>query len=157
MSCLCKKLDSLGTEIGLMEMMLAGVKCALTGQPFRLPQELRIIAATQEAVGWTQLSKGRMSRQWIKRQCEHIGDKATTKTNALNWATAVIDYFFTQWLKVWDQRNLDRHGHDVSGPVVRPTDETHTRCITNGYLRMKHDRGRCNGIGMISRGSLNKS
>jgi len=46
---------------------------------------------------------------------------------------------------------------NVSGPVVRPTDETHARCITNGYLRMKHDRGRCNGIGMISRGSLNKS
>jgi len=29
----------------------------------------------------------------------------------------------------------------VSGPVVQPTDKTHTRCITNGYLRMKHDRG----------------
>jgi len=46
---------------------------------------------------------------------------------------------------------------DVSGPVVRPADETHARCITNGYLRIRHDRGRCNGIGMISRGSLNKS
>jgi len=45
----------------------------------------------------------------------------------------------------------------VSGPVVRPTDETHTRCITNGYLQMKHDCERCNGIGMISRDSLNKS
>jgi len=45
----------------------------------------------------------------------------------------------------------------VSGPVVRPTDETHACCITNGYLRMKHDRRRCNGIGMISRGLLNKS
>jgi len=48
-------------------------------------------------------------------------------------------------------------GEGVSGPVVRPADETHTRCITNGYLRMKHDRERCNGIGMISRDSLNKS
>jgi len=45
----------------------------------------------------------------------------------------------------------------VSGSVVRPTDETHTRCITNNYLRMKHDRGRCNDIGIISRSSLNKS
>jgi len=24
----------------------------------------------------------------------------------------VIDCFFTQWFKVWDQRNLDRHVHD---------------------------------------------
>jgi len=36
----------------------------------------------------------------------------------------------------------------VSGPVVRPTDETPTRCFTNGYLRIQHDRGQCNGIGM---------
>jgi len=48
-------------------------------------------------------------------------------------------------------------GEGVSGPVVRPMDETHTCYITNSYLRMKHNRGRCNGIGMISRGSLNKS
>jgi len=45
----------------------------------------------------------------------------------------------------------------VSGPVVRPTDETPTPCFTNGYLRIQHDRGRCNGIGMISSRSLNKS
>jgi len=48
-------------------------------------------------------------------------------------------------------------GTIVSGPVVLPTDETHTRCNTNGYLRITHDCGRCNGIEMISRDSLNKS
>jgi len=45
----------------------------------------------------------------------------------------------------------------VSGPVVRHMDKTHTRYDTNGYLRITHDRGRCNGIEMISRDSLNKS
>ena len=35
--------------------------------------------------------------------------------------------------------------------------ETHARCDTNGYLRFTHDHGRCNGIEMISRDSLNKS
>jgi len=110
-----KKLNSVGTEIGLMEMMLAGVKSALTRQQFRVPQELRNLAAAQEAIGWIHLFKGRISKQWINRQQDHIGDKATTKNNALNWATTVIDYFFTQWFKVWDQRNLDRHGHDYQG------------------------------------------
>jgi len=37
------------------------------------------------------------------------------------------------------------------------TDETHTRCIAKGCLRMTHCLGRCNDIGMISRGWLNKS
>jgi len=45
----------------------------------------------------------------------------------------------------------------VSGPVVRPTDETRARCFTNGYLRIRHDLRRCNGIEMISSRSLNKS
>jgi len=36
----------------------------------------------------------------------------------------------------------------VSGPVVQPAVETHARFITNDYLRMKHGRGRCNGIEM---------
>ena len=91
-----KKLDSLGTEIGWMEMMLARVKGALTRQPFRQPQDLRNLAAAQEAIGWTHLFKGRISKQWIERQRDYIGDKATKKNNALNWATTVIDYFFTQ-------------------------------------------------------------
>jgi len=47
--------------------------------------------------------------------------------------------------------------NDVSGPVVRPTDETRARCFTNGYLRIQHDHRRCNGIEMISSRSLNKS
>jgi len=45
----------------------------------------------------------------------------------------------------------------VSGPVVRHTDETRARCFTNGYLRIQHDLRQCNGIGMISSRSLNKS
>jgi len=115
MSGLRKKLNSLDTDLGLMEMVLAGIKSALTRQPFSVSQDLRNLAAAQEAIGWTNLFKGRISKQWIERQRHHIGDKATTKNNALNWATTVIDYFFTQWFKVWDQRNLDRHGNDYQG------------------------------------------
>ena len=98
-----------------MEMVLAGIKSALTRQPFSVAQDLRNLAAAQEAIGWTNLFKGRISKQWIERQRHHIGDKATTKNNALNWATTVIDHFFTQWFKVWDQRNLDRHGNNYQG------------------------------------------
>ena len=109
MSSLRKKSDSLDTGLGLMETMLAGVKSALNGQAPWLPQELRNLAAAQEAIGWEHLFKGRISKQWAERQREHIGARATGKNNALNWATTVIDCLFTQWFKVWDQRNLDRH------------------------------------------------
>jgi len=68
MSGLRKKLNSLGTEIGLMEMMLAGVKSALTRQQFRVPQDLRNLAAAQEATGSIHLCKGHISKLWINRQ-----------------------------------------------------------------------------------------
>jgi len=116
MSGLRKKLDSLGTETGLMEMMLAGVKCALTRQPFSLPEDLGNLAAAQQAKSWTHLFKGWISsRQWMDRQHDCIRAKVTKKNNALNWATAVIDYLFTQSFEVWDQRNLDCHRHDCQG------------------------------------------
>jgi len=68
MSGLHKKLNSLGTEIGLMEMMLAGVKSALMRQQFQVPQDLRNPVAAQEAMDWIHLFKGRISKQWIDRQ-----------------------------------------------------------------------------------------
>jgi len=79
MSGLRKKLNSLGTEIGLMEMMLAEVKSALMRQQFRVPQDPRNLAAAQEAIGSTHLFKGWISKQWINRQRDHIGNKATKK------------------------------------------------------------------------------
>jgi len=57
MSGLRKKLNSLDTETGLMEMMLAGVKSSLTRKPFRVPRDLRNLAAAQEAISWTHLFK----------------------------------------------------------------------------------------------------
>jgi len=95
-------------------------------------QDLRNLAAAQEAIGWTNLFKGRISKQWIKRLRDYIGDKATTKNNALNWATTVIGYFFTQWFKVWDQRNLDPHGHDYQGRANKLKDAAF-REITHLY------------------------
>jgi len=125
MSGMRKKLDSLDTETGLMEMLIAGVKCALTRQQFRLPQDLRSAAAAQEATGWSHLFEGRISDQWTERQRDCIGNKVTKKNSALNWATTVIDCFFTQQFKVWNQTNLDRHGRDCKGAAFREI--THLR------------------------------
>jgi hypothetical protein len=107
-----KKLTALDTELGLHELVYAGIKGAVTGTTPTFSSNLQNIAAAQEAIGWIHLLKGRMSKQWVARQRDHIGVNSTKKKNALNWATQVIDYFYTQWFLVWDQRNLDRHGRD---------------------------------------------
>jgi len=113
LSGLRRKLEKLDTELGLVELICTGIRGALyPDQALRFPVELRTLAAAQEAIGWINLFKGRMSQQWIARQREHIGTRSTNKKNAMSWATKVIDYFYTEWFKVWDERNLDRHGRD---------------------------------------------
>jgi hypothetical protein len=113
LSGLRRKLEKLDTELGLVELICTGIRGALyPDQALRFPVELRTLAAAQEAIGWINLFKGRMSKQWIARQREHIGTRSTNKKNAMSWATKVIDYFYTEWFKVWDERNLDRHGRD---------------------------------------------
>jgi len=111
----------------LMEMMLAGVKCALTVQPFRMPQEVRNTAAAQEVVGWIHLFKGRIYKQWIERQRDYIGDKATEKNDALNWETTVIDYFFTKFFKFL--------GPEKSGPSWARSPRTCQQIERCGALR----------------------
>jgi len=45
-----------------------------------------------------------------------LATKVSKKNNdALNWATTVIDCFFTQWFKVCNQGNLDCHLRDCQG------------------------------------------
>ena len=119
------KLEELDTELGLSEMVYAGIKGALTGVNPAFPQELRNVAAAQEAIGWDHLFKGRMSKQWVERQAEYLGATATTKNNSMTWATSVIAYFFTHWFKVWDERNLDRHGRDYQERSNKLKDTAH--------------------------------
>jgi len=91
-------------------------------------------------------SKARMQQHFNEVQkLVKIGKKSNSQAK----------HFATQF---HDTNNLQHHlarqpnlcSQTVSGPVVQPADGTHARFITNGCLRMKHSRGRCNGIEMIS-------
>jgi len=83
----------------------------------------------------------------------------TSSSSSCRRSPLLVDTCRIISIKCWIERPacLMKQFSFVSGPVVRPTDETHTRCFTNGYLRIQHDGRRCNGIGMISSRSLNKS
>jgi hypothetical protein len=118
-----KKLEALNTESGVQELVMAGVKAAIYSQEPRVSADLRELAEQQSAIGWTNLLRGRMSKQWIERQRQHIGSSATKKKNALTWATTVIDFLFKEWHKIWEQRNLDRHGKDYQEQSNRLKDQ----------------------------------
>jgi len=118
-------------------------------------------AATALAIGLMYgLTAGDML---LANQTSPTGYVHPTHAGCLDNCTAISSsrIFWLKYLNVKDrwhqQARRTVKSKCVNGPVVQPTDEAHARCITNGYLGIKHDRGRCNCIGMISRGLLNKS
>jgi hypothetical protein len=63
--------------------------------------ELQYIVEAQEKIGWNQLMKGRIAKQWIRYQHEAMGDAATKRKNATTWATDMISTIFDRWLQLW--------------------------------------------------------
>jgi hypothetical protein len=73
---------------------------------------LQHINEAQEKIGWNQLLKGRIAKQWIQYQKAAMGDTESKRKNAMTWATEMISTIFEYWLKLWKLRNEDRHGRD---------------------------------------------
>jgi hypothetical protein len=73
---------------------------------------IQSIKEAQEQIGWDQLLKGMISKEWIQYQREAMGESATKRKNGSTWATEIISTIFDQWLELWKLRNEDRHGKD---------------------------------------------
>jgi len=89
--------------------------------------------------------------------CSFLGIEFDTVGDRIHLSQKGLINEVITYTGVGNTEGKDTPAATVSGPVVRPTDETRARCFTNGYLRIQHDHGRCNGIEMISSQSLNKS
>ena len=70
------------------------------------------IRLAQEAIGWTEILRGRFSTTWKQHQDEFLGGQATRKNNGQTWLTRLAKFFLEQWMALWNQRNGGRHGHD---------------------------------------------
>ena len=82
------------------------------------------IAASQAAIGWNQILKGRFSKMWARTQDRHLGSKATTRTNGKLWTIQVIETVLLEWLKLWKIWNEDRHGRDLESRRQAETRQT---------------------------------
>jgi hypothetical protein len=110
------KLEAKDTPLDMMELMLEGIMAVIQGREtntIHIPETVTNIAAAQEAIGWEQVLRGKLSQQWQRRQQAHLGDRATKKDNGQTWATAIITFILEQWKDLWILRNGDRHGRDA--------------------------------------------
>jgi hypothetical protein len=101
----------------MRKLWLDGLEKAISDDDDTLVEcesNLQLIKDTQQQIGWKQLLKGRMSKEWIRYQKEAMGASATKRKNAATWATDMVSTIFEQWLKLWRMRNEERHGGDTT-------------------------------------------
>ena len=107
-------MDKLDTAADLQELLLEGLSSVLEGRDadtIHCPATALPIAQAQKAIGWTEILKGRISRQWSQAQQRHLG-AFDRKKNGQTWATDIVQLILEEWLKIWKIRNDDRHGKD---------------------------------------------
>jgi hypothetical protein len=109
-------MQDMDTRLDLMTLLLEALHKVIHGEDtseIPVPPELQGLADAQQAIGWDQLLKGRLSWKWNQIQQHHLGTAATKKDNGLTWATTIIDVIYKQFWILWELRNTDRHGRDA--------------------------------------------
>jgi hypothetical protein len=106
------KLTKLNTHPLLFDLLVEAVGRELKGEDTSTLTDANLadLVASQAAIGWKQLLRGRFSNLWMEYQDEYLGFTKTTKNNGSTWTTDVIDYLFKQWLELWKIRNEERYG-----------------------------------------------
>ena len=110
-----------------MELLLEGLHATIHNLPtdtIKVNPAVADVAASQAAIGWHQILKGRFSKLWAATQDRYLGSQATVKTNGSKWVTHLIESIFIEWLKLWKLRNEDRHGRDIESRRQAETRQT---------------------------------
>ena len=106
LATLRKKLIELKTAPPLQILLLGTLRAVLDGHdPNTIPiiEPLQHLATSQVSIGWTNLLKGRLSKEWAIAQQAHLGNRMSNDKST--WTTAVIDHLFQQWWILWESRN----------------------------------------------------
>jgi exonuclease III len=103
----------------LKQILHDGLNCfhrgtnALNPEPY--PAHYHQLIYQQNGIGWDQLYRGRWSKQWIIMHevfaSSQTGWQRLDKDGRL-WVVHHGRRILEQWLKVWELRNIEKHGHD---------------------------------------------
>ena len=127
LTTLRKQLIELKTAPPLQTLLLGTLRAVLDGRdPNTIPiiESLQDLATSQASIGWNNLLKGRLSKEWAVAQQAHLGNRVLANDKS-TWTTAVIDHIFQQWWVLWESRNGDRHGRDTATELQAATLQAH--------------------------------
>jgi hypothetical protein len=73
---------------------------------------LKLAFREQDTIGWDNLIKGRVGRQWIEYVKQHINNE-NVKLKALDWAPKMIQALWDHMLRLWQYQNNAPHENDT--------------------------------------------
>eukprot|EP00980_Cylindrotheca_fusiformis_P007182 scaffold1514_cov118-Cylindrotheca_fusiformis.AAC.2 len=69
------------------------------------PRKLHTLIEEQNLIGWRQMFRGRVSREWAKIQQNTYDEKQKKNITGTSWITEVVCLLLNQIFEVWKQRN----------------------------------------------------
>jgi hypothetical protein len=100
---------------GLTEAILHGTDKLDTSTITFKPQGiLKQALQDQNAIGWTNFYKGRISKKWEQVQKTHYHQIKAKNGDPYKWATLIITAMRQGFLQMWENWNDDQHGRDAN-------------------------------------------
>jgi len=109
------KCDEMKTDPSVKDLPLQGAERHFKGWPENeRHNKCQRILQSQNMIGWEQMLKGRMSKEWEKNcdKCARINKDADKNVSGLKWTINIIDETWKWFLNEWQERNDKMHGED---------------------------------------------
>ena len=80
------------------------------------PNRYSHLIENQNKLGWDQLYRGRWTKEWSSLQseyCETNNEQTSGTPQVTRWSVGLGRLLIDQWIKLWQLRNIQRHGADI--------------------------------------------
>ena len=115
----------MNTDPSLHDLLIRGIKRQLLGHLDPLIHgKCLMTLQSQNDIGWNQLLKGRMSKEWEvncnahKRRTNNVNNEI----NGLQWSVNIVHETWAWFLKEWLDRNKKIHGADMIAKAQKEKD-----------------------------------
>ena len=83
--------------------------------PTTYPPDYQQLIKEQNTIGWEHIFQGRLTTQWATiQQWHYLGYPKVKGRDGQSWSRKMLLHIFDHWNTLWDSRNQDRHGKDLT-------------------------------------------
>ncbi len=123
-SSTAKTMDKHNTHQHIKECILIGMEkftnndttpIELTELSFTPSETIQQAITEQQAIGWTNFYRGRISTKWMDAQQEHARQNTHQgNQDTVQWASQITTTMWHGFLQIWEERKQDQHGRESS-------------------------------------------